>query len=177
MAAANFPAALAFVWRPGYDNPQDGYHNTPGDAGGGTKGGVIEASWTKAIEQGLVRGLLKDATIKQLSTVLQADFWGPTCDALPSGLDFAYFNGRMMSAGYPKLFQQVVGLTGDDVDGDVAGFSVITAAAGDPATLLRALTGVHYAYLTRLPSWLEFRGGWTKRLLDARQIALQLLHA
>jgi lysozyme family protein len=108
MAAANFSAALTFVWRPGYD-PRDGYHITPGDAGGGTFGGVIEASWTKAVSQGLVSGRLKDATTQQLSMVLRENFWGSACDALPGGLDFALFNGRMMSGGYPKLFQQALG--------------------------------------------------------------------
>ena len=52
MAAANFPTALAFVWQPGYDDPATGYHVTPGDAGGGTLGGVIEATWAKAVAQG-----------------------------------------------------------------------------------------------------------------------------
>jgi lysozyme family protein len=177
MAAANFSAALAFVWRPEYDSPDQGYHVTVGDSGGGTLGGVIGATWSDAVKQGLVMGQLKNATRAQLSTVLLGKFWGPACNALPAGLDFALFNGRMMSGGYPRLFQQALGFTGDDVDGDIGDQSIAVALNRDPKTLLACLTGVHYGYLTKLDGWAEFKDGWTHRLLAARELALQLSQA
>jgi hypothetical protein len=41
-------------------------------------------------------------------------------------------------------------------------------------TLLACLTGVHHACLSGLDSWAQFRSGWTKRLLDAREQAMEL---
>jgi lysozyme family protein len=175
MAAPNFEPALAFVWLPGYDDPADGYHTTTGDMGGGTLGGVIEATWAKALNQGIVEGLLANASPAQLEAVLKADFWGPACDALPPGLDLALFNGRMMSGFYGHLFQQALGFTGLDVDGIIGQQTVAAAKARDPVSLLWTLTGVHYAYLTGLVGWDEFGRGWTKRLLAARSVALNLM--
>lgn len=175
MTASNFPSGLTFVWRPGFDNPADGYHVTPGDAGGGTIGGVIEATWDGAASRGLVTGLLKDATQAQLATVLRDEFWGPVCDALPTGLDFMLFNGRMMSVGYPKIFQSCLGLIGDDVDGDIGPETMAAVASVAPVTFVNALHGAHYQYLSALFSWPEFKGGWTTRLLAARTTALGMV--
>lgn len=171
----NFDAALTFVWAPGRDSPDDGYHVTPNDPGGGTIGGVIEATWQTAVHDGLVKGSLRAATRDQLTTVLRDKFWGPVCDALPAGIDFLMFNGRMMSGGYPKIFQSCLGLVGDDVDGDIGPMTLGVAASAAPATLANALTGAHYTYLRALFAWPDFGNGWTARLQAARQTALGMI--
>ncbi len=175
MASANFPDALTFVWQKGFDDPDDGYHVTPGDEGGGTYAGVIEATWATALVRGEVTGLLKNATRTQLSTVLRNDFWGSACDALSPGLDLLLFNGRMMSGMYPKIFQLGLGFIGDDVDGFVGPMTLAAAAKIDPTTFIHALTGMHYGYLAGLSSWKEFEGGWTHRLVAARTEALGMI--
>lgn len=176
MTDSNFAASLAFVWLPQFDSPSQGFHTTPGDAGGGTFGGVTEATWASAVKSGIIQpGTLVKATTKKLSAVLKVCFWGQACDALPGGLDLALFNGRMMTGDFPKLLQQCLGFVGaDDVDGWIGPASIAAAAAGDAATLIKALHGAHYAYLTRLAGWPEFKGGWTTRLQAAREAALAL---
>lgn len=175
MTASNYSAGLAFVWAAGRDDPSDGYHVTPGDSGGGTFGGVIEMTWMAAVQHGLVTGTLRGATRDQLAKVLRDEFWGPDCDALPNGIDLLLFNGRMLSGGYPKIFQQCLGLIGDDVDGDIGPQTLGVAYSAAPATLANALTGAHYAYLKALPSWTQFGGGWGKRLSAARSVALGMI--
>lgn len=167
-----FQTALAFVWRRGFDSPLDGYHSTLGDTGGGTKGGVIEPTWRACVARGVVTGTLADATDAQLSAVLESECWGSVCAALPPALGFLLFNGRMMSGGYPKLFQQCLGVKGDGV---IGAETLAAARAADPGTLNRALFGVHYAYLTRLMSWPEFGDGWTTRLTAARDAAAAMI--
>jgi lysozyme family protein len=174
MTAANFSTALAFVWQPGFDDPDDGYHVTVGDPGGGTFGGVIEAIWDASEEEKLVSGPLSSAAREQLSLVLETEYWGDACNGLPSGVDLMLFNGRMMTGHYPRLFQQCVGFTGVEVDGDIGRETIAVSKSADPTTLINALTGVHYAYLTSLRTWPEFRDGWTKRLLAARDAAIAL---
>lgn len=164
----NFNASLALVWRAGFDSPLDGYHVTPGDSGGGTNGGVIQATWDSAVSAGIVRGALGVATVSQLTAVLKAKFWGTTCDALPHGIDLLYFNGLVMSGGYPKLLQQCLGFMAADVDGWIGPVSLRAMRARDPETLIDALSGAHYAYLTRLPAFAEFGDGWTIRLKAAQ---------
>jgi lysozyme family protein len=172
---ANFPAALAFGWRPGYDNPGDGYHVTPGDAGGGTIGGVIEETWAAAVAKGIVAGTLRNATRDKLGLVLRDLFWGDACDGLPAGIDLMLYNGRMMSGGYPKLFQKAVGAV---ADGDV-GQATIDAAKAIPATtLIEKLTVAHIYYLSNLgASWTLDHDGWEGRLLNAYTVALQMAEA
>ena len=175
MTASNFQASLDFVWRPGFDTPLEGYHTDPGDTGGGTKAGVIEATWATAVSQGLVKGRLVNATNAQLALVLRQNFWGSVCDALPDGLDFMLFNGRMMSGHYPWLFQQVLGFTGDDVDGYIGDETLSAVRAVDVPTFIGSLHGAHYAYLSTLACWPRFRGGWTTRLVAARALAVTLV--
>lgn len=176
MSTINYPRALAFVWQPGFDSPADGYHVEPGDPGGGTKGGVIEDTWARAVRMGIVRGALRAATVGDLSAVLLATTWTATGDALPAGLDLLFFNGHMMSGEYPRLLQRALGFMGaDDVDGDIGAVTMAAVRAADPATLVNALSGIHYDYLTRLSGWLRDGGGWTARLKAARLAALALL--
>lgn len=186
MTAANRQTFLSFIWQDQYDSPSQGYHATPGDAGGGTFGGVIEDTWAGAVACGLVTGLLRNATRDQLATVLLDEFWAATCDALPPGLDLMLGNGRMMSGAYPRIFQQSLGLIDADVDGDVGKNTIAIAQYASPTTFISALHGAHYAYLRTLGSWPKFGGrrlpdgsydGWTGRLVAARSVALGLAHA
>lgn len=165
MTAHNYDASLAFVWRKGFDSPSDGFHITPGDPGGATKGGVIQTSWASAVRSGIVSGTLADATNEQLSAVLKIGFWGSVCDALPYGLDLLLFNGRMLTGHFPWLFQRCLGFMGDDdVDGWIGPESLKVTRSRDPETLIDAICGTHYAYLAALPTWPRFGGGWTTRL-------------
>lgn len=173
----NFHAALAFVWGPGFDDPGDGFHVTPNDPGGGTKGGVIQATWDHATMLHIVTGTLSQATNDQLSDVLLEMFWGPACDALPSGIDLLLFNGRMMSGYFPKLFQQCLGMMGHDVDGLIGPATLEAANASDAMTLINAVSGTHYAYLTTLRGWAADGRGWTTRLRAAQTTACALAAA
>lgn len=184
MTAANRQAFLSFAWRPGYDDPADGLHTTPGDAGGATWGGVIEATYEGAVAHGLVTGTLATATRDQLATVLLDEFWGPACDALPAGIDLMLANGRMMSGAYPRIFQQCLGMIDTDVDGAIGKDTIAAAQSVAPVTFVNALHGAHYAYLKTLSSWPEFGGrrvaggsynGWTGRLVAVRSVALGMI--
>ena len=168
---ANFDIALDFVWASGRDSPQDGYHVSPDDPGGGTFGGVIEATWTHAVACSTVSGQLCDADTTQLSAVLRVHFWGDICDRAPAGLDLLIFNGVMMTGMFPRLLQRCLGFTRDDVDGFIGPLTQAAMAKADPLTLINAITGVHAGYLETLNVWPIFANGWTTRLLAAQQAA------
>lgn len=174
MVASNFSAALAFVWAPGRDSPKDGYHSSVGDPGGGTFGGIIETTWANAMQDGLVAGSLKNASITQLSLVIKRKFWDQYCAELPKGLDLLVFNGIFMSGRFPELLQQCLGFTDGDVDGSIGKFTKGAIADSDPETLIKAIHGVHDYYLRTLQTWGRFGAGWEKRLEAARDAALAL---
>ena len=176
MASLNFQHCLTFVWRPGYDDPSDGYHVTPGDSGGGTLGGITEATWADALVKGWVTGTLAAASNDSLATILKNQYWGAACEALPSGVDLLLFNGRMMSGGYPKLFQSTVGANPDgNIGPKTIAATIKTSAQVGPAKLIEALTVAHFYYLSQLgPSWIQFHNGWEGRLLNAYTAALAM---
>jgi lysozyme family protein len=179
---ANFQAFVDLVWPANgdFDSPRQGYHVTPGDTGGGTYGGIIETTWHTCQARGIVPATvaLKSATLPELTAALNFSSWGTIGDALPSGVDVLVANGRMMSGYYPELFQQCLGFIGDDVDGNIGDETIKMANELGARTMIYALTGRHYAYLsTQLSAseWKEFGSGWTRRLLAAKAAALALL--
>jgi lysozyme family protein len=173
----NFDKFIALVWPADgdFDSPKTGYNITPGDPGGGTKGGVIENTWSQYEAQGLVTGQLKDATDAQLLTVLRAEAWGYVGDVLPSGLDILIANGRMMTGAYQTLVEECLGQTGADVDGCIGPHALALLAVADARTLILALHGNHYRYLSSLVTWAGFKNGWIRRLEAAKAAALAAL--
>jgi lysozyme family protein len=176
MSTRNFARFLTVAWPANgdFDSPQQSYHITPGDPGGGTFGGVTEATWAECQREGLVHGPLSDQKHPwpQLQAVLQAKCWGSVCDELPDGVDIMVANGRMMTGFYPQLLQQCLGFIGTDVDGVIGPDTLDTTDQRDPLTLVNALHGRHYTYLASLPTWAEFGNGWTRRLVAVHAAAL-----
>jgi lysozyme family protein len=175
----NFGAFISFVWPKNgdFDSPLQGYHVTPGDPGGGTKGGVIETTWAHYLGTGLVTGALSAASDAQLELVLKAAAWGSVCDALPSGLDLMVANGRMMSGYYPEIFQQTLGFTGKAVDGSLGPITLARAKAVPLAATITSLAANHEKYLQRLSTWTEFGKGWTRRIEACKTASLALAAA
>ncbi len=170
----NFPKFIALVWpnNGDFDSPLTGYSVTPGDPGGGTKGGVIEATWATYVARGLVSGQLRDATNAQLQTVLKAAAWGASGSVLPSGLDIMVANGKMMTGMYQAIVEQCIGQTGTAVNNFIGPNDLKVIATVDPKSLILALHGNHYRYLSGLSTWAEFGNGWLRRLEAARDAAL-----
>ncbi len=171
----NFDKFIDLVWPANgdFDSPLGGYHVTPGDSGGGTKGGVIESTWATYVKTGLVRGTLATATDCQLKSVLYAAAWGATGNALPSGLDILIGNGRMMTGRYTEIVQENLGFVGKDVDNNFGPLTLAKAqTVADVKTFCAMLNNAHLRYLSGLASWTEFGHGWTRRLDAALAAAL-----
>lgn len=177
MSKDNFLTARAFIWQARFDAPSQGFHVTAHDPGLGTSGGVIEATWNNAVRVGLAYGPLSTATDEQLSDVLKVKFWGTICDNAPPGLDLLLFNGQVMTGAYPRIVQQCLGLIDAEVDGWIGPKTIAILKAADPVTLIAAITGTHWHYLSTLPTYATFGRGWTIRLQAARVAALELAMA
>lgn len=168
----NYDACLAFVWRTGFDSPADGCHTDPADPGGATNGGVTQATWDHACRVGIAEGKLAAATRLQLSDVLQATCWYPTCPVVPAGIDLMLFNGIMMTGAYRRLMQQCLGMMGASVDGWIGPVTLARINRAHSDTLIDALSGAHYAYLHALLGlWPRFGAGWTTRIQAAQETA------
>ncbi|MFT8645658.1 glycosyl hydrolase 108 family protein [Gluconacetobacter sp.] len=179
-----------------------GRRDDPGNWTGGCVGhGMLVGSMRGISAPTMVRWLHGDvravtvATMQAVTpelyrTIAAAFYWRPlSCQKLPAGIDamvfdFGFNSGVQRSA---RLLQAAIGLTGDDVDGDIG-----------PQTL-RVLAGLKPIAMDEFSSWAsaligklsvcqeaEYRSfrdfrvngkGWLARLEWRRQLALSLAQA
>lgn len=172
MAAASFPAAIAFTL-----SQEGGFVDSPADPGGATNLGITLRT---------LQGWWIDATISDLwelsaptaTEIYQTSYWLPCHgDELPPGLDLAVFD-MGVNAGPDrsiKLFQAAAGLVADGVWGPktAAVAASYNAAPFLPAVLER-LIAQHTTYYKGLPDFPTFGRGWLRRVA-ARQVAAQAL--
>ena len=175
MAAASWPAALAFVWLPSNDGQH--LHTEAHDSGGATNMGVTAATWATAIEHGLVSGDLAAATDRDLALVLRTMFWNVVQgDALPAGVDLAVFNFAMAAGPgrAARVLQRDVGVTQDGQIGPLT----LAAVAGQPAPgIIAALTNSEESFYAGLAAAKYFLRGWDRRAEDCRIAALAIIGA
>ncbi len=174
MAIDNFPACLAFVWRPENDGQPD--HTDPDDTGGETNMGVTAASWGWAVQHGYVApGPLATATRDGLAAVLAAECWTPCgCGSLARGVDLAVFN-LAMAAGAGRAAYILQAVVGTEQDGIVGPITLAAAAAMAPADLIAAFTDREESFYARCPTAWKFLRGWDRRAEDCRRLAVTML--
>jgi lysozyme family protein len=172
MAASSWPATISLVEEP--DNDGQGPHTTPGDSGLLTNRGVTAAAWADAVESGIVKGSLIDASMADLELVLRVKFANAIqFDQLPAGVDMATFNISMASGPGvgARLLQEACGVR---QDGHIGPITLAAVARMDPAKLINVLTADELAFDARLSSAPLFLRGWTRRANDVRTAALLL---
>ena len=111
--SSRFLACLPFVLK-----EEGGYSNTPGDHGGATNFGIIQAEYNSFRHfAGLPVQSVKLITKDEYRAIYWASYWNPHCPDLSPGLDLSFFN--IAVNGGPvravKILQQVVGVS---VDGE-----------------------------------------------------------
>ena len=171
MTAANFQAAITFIWASNRDGSRN--DSAPGETFLTVKG-ITQQTWDYAVAQCIVAGSLGDATDDQLRAVYRALFWAPMhCSSLPSGVDLLMFaNGCLMGTGHEaRQLQHVVGTTQDGMIGPLT--IAATMKLGAKATI-DGLIAADLAYLMTTRMWSVFQHGWTTRLNDTKVAAYQL---
>jgi lysozyme family protein len=170
----NFARALKFVWQPQFDGQP--YHVTPHDPGRGTSWGVTEQTWKTAIHQGIVdRGLLAEATIPQLATILRVLTWNPIQgDELPDGVDLVMFDIAMMS-GVGRAAMILQRCVGTKPDGHIGPITLNAAIMMEPHGLISALTTEDKSFMASLHAATYFGRGWASRANACQTEALNCI--
>ena len=157
----NFDACMEIIFR-----NEGGYVNDPHDPGGETNFGISKRAHPKEN----IRGMTK----ARAAEIYRAEYWKPIRgDDLPAGLDLVAFDASVNSgvARGAKWLQQAVGA---NPDGKV-GLATIGAAKANyaPAAIMRAI-GFRKSFLMQLPTWGQYRTGWTDRLETVEKAALDM---
>jgi len=170
---ANFDKALKAFWA--FDGAKQ--DAAPGETFA-TSYGVTEMTWNNAVDNGIVSGDMDGAPVSDYATVLRAMFWNVmACDALPSGVDLFVFNDACLAGtGHTaRLLQRCVGLTGDDVDGQIGPQTLHAVATIRPADLIARLRSADISFLSALHTWPLYHNGWTRREAYMASAALMLM--
>jgi lysozyme family protein len=110
-----FEACLPFILK-----EEGGYSNTPGDHGGATNFGIIQAEYSIFRHLlGLPLQSVRMISSDEYRTIYWQSYWQPHCPELPAGLNLSVFNINVN--GGPgrgaKLIQKCLGIEVDGVWG------------------------------------------------------------
>lgn len=153
---------------------EGGFVNHPSDPGGATNKGITIATFRKWVKRNGTVEDLKALTKEQAAKVYRAQYWNAVrADELPSGIDYAVFDIAVNSGPSRaiKILQEAVGAT---IDGKIGPQTIEAAQKADPIHTINVITAIRMDFLRSLKTWATFGKGWSKRVSDVREDALQL---
>jgi lysozyme family protein len=168
MTASNFAASLKLVLESEGGNDDD-----PQDHGGRTSRGITQReydAWRR--EKGLPILDVWQAPQEDIDTIYHDEYWEPYCDAMPTGVDYIYFNNAVLDGPHRAtiLLQQAIGVTADGRIGPVTRQAVLNA---NPSATIIKLSDASYAFYRGLhqPRFLK---GWLNRVSSVEKNALTM---
>jgi lysozyme family protein len=153
---------------------EGGFVNHPSDPGGATNKGITIATFRKWVKRDGTVEDLKALTKEQAAKVYRAQYWNAVqADELPSGIDYAVFDIAVNSGPSRaiRILQEAVGAT---IDGKIGPATIAAAQKADPIHTINVITAIRMDFLRSLRTWDTFGKGWSRRVSDVRENALQL---
>jgi lysozyme family protein len=168
MAAANFPACLAFTLK-----EEGGLVDNPDDTGGLTNEGITLRTWNRWFPSGATG--LRSITEDQAIEIYNGGYWlSVQADKLPPGVDLVVFDFSV-NAGPGRsviALETVAGTKRDGIDGPLTESAI---AKLDPGVVIDKLTNLHEAFYRADPDFDEFGAGWLARLARCRTQAHEMI--
>jgi lysozyme family protein len=154
-----FEQALNFVLK-----HEAGYVNHPDDPGGETKYGITKRSYPHVD--------IKNLTIGEAAEIYRRDFWDRLPSGIPDQIKFMLFDfGVNAGIGQAiKTLQRAIDVKPDGIFGDGSRAALSKMQVKD---LILNFTLERQMYYARLSTFQTFGKGWTKRTLEANNLALE----
>ncbi|WP_338847319.1 glycosyl hydrolase 108 family protein [Massilia sp. W12] len=154
---------------------EGGFSNHPQDPGGATMKGVTLQVFQSYFGADKTVDDLKNISQAQLEQIYRSGYWDKCSgDALPAGLDYAMFDFAVNS-GPGRAVKFLQKILGAQQDGAMGPATLSLVAAANPADMINQLCDARQAYLESLSTFATFGAGWSKRVRDVRQQALDML--
>ena len=153
---------------------EGGWADHPKDPGGATMKGVTLATFRRFYGAERTKDDLRAISDAQLGAIYRDGYWDRTrCDDLAGGVDYVVFDAAVNSGPgravrWLRLAARVA--PGPGVDDAL----IAAAAARGAATMIEAMLDARMAFLRGLPTFATFGRGWTRRVVEARAIALEM---
>ena len=163
----NFTEALEHVLK-----HEGGFVNHPSDPGGMTNLGVTRAVWEEWVGRESSEKEMRSLTPEIVAPLYKQKYWDRVkADDLPSGVNYAVFDAGVNSGAgrAAKWLQEAVGAV---ADGAIGPNTIAKVKAHDADALVNAYCDNRLNFLTGLKTFDTFGRGWTRRVEEVRQVAL-----
>ena len=154
---------------------EGGYVNHPKDPGGETNLGVTKRVYE---EHGGTKDM-KELTVEDVAPIYKKGYWDKMkCDDLPSGLDLCVFDfGVNAGPGRAaKFLQKMIGTT---VDGGIGPMTLAKVNehvdSNGLEESIKQYQSARQEYYESLSTFGTFGKGWTRRVDETTELALELL--
>lgn len=162
---ANFATALKDLLAP---DREGGFSDDPRDPGGMTNLGVTRTVWQEWVGHPVSEKEMRELTPAKVAPLYKAKYWDKVKgDDLPSGVDYAVFDAAVNS-GPGRAAKWLQACVGVEVDGGIGPKTLAAVAKADKAALLSDYAKRRLSFLTELPTWDTFKGGWTRRVTEVQ---------
>jgi len=155
---------------------EGGNDDDPYDHGGRTSRGITQREYNAwRHENGKPPRDVWKADESEIETIYHEEYWEPLCDALPTAIDYMYFDMAVNAGPYraAKLLQRALGVVEDGRIGPVTRQAIANANRGD---LIRKYAAVKHDYYLSLHQP-RYTRGWLNRNLDVENNALAMLRS
>jgi lysozyme family protein len=153
---------------------EGGFSDHPRDPGGATMKGVTLDTFKRHFGSDKTVDDLRNITQEQLGQVYRTGYWDKCRgDQLPSGVDYAVFDAAVNSGpGRAALWLQAA--VGARRDGAIGPNTLSKVATHEPPAIINDLCDHRLAFLRGLSTFSTFGRGWTRRVGEVRQHALEM---
>lgn len=158
---------------------EGGYGWDPRDPGGPTNFGITcydlaELEGQKMDSMAAWAPKVKGMTLAEAMQIYRNKYWAKMqCDNLPNGTEYPLYD-YAINSGLARAIRVAEALCGLPQTGraPMSNATVTAIANKDPKIFINAVCDERMAFLQRLPTWDTYRGGWTTRVSDVRNISL-----
>lgn len=170
-----FLACMPFILK-----EEGGYSNTPGDHGGATDYGIIQAEYNAFRHgEGLPLQSVRLITPDEYDAIYWQKYWNPNCPKLPTGLDLSVFNIDVNggTGRGTRLIQMCLGISVDGIWGGETDKAV--AAITNVVSIIQAFhadeRAFYQAIINHDPSQQKFASDWFGRNDRCEALSLKMV--
>ena len=158
---------------------EGGFVNHPDDPGGMTNLGVTKKVWEEWVGHDVSEKEMRNLTPTMVASLYKRKYWDACrADELVSGLDYCVFDVAVNSGvgRAIKLLQQTVGATPDGGYGSITA-ALVKEAEKDAEKIISLFSSRRLEFLESLKAFPTFGKGWSRRVAEVKEKALEMARA
>ena len=158
---------------------EGGFVNHPSDPGGMTNLGVTKQTWQEWVGHDVAEKEMRNLTPTMVAPLYKRKYWDACrADELVSGLDYCVFDVAVNSGvgRAIKLLQQTVGATPDGGYGSITA-ALVKEAEKDLEKIISLFSSRRLEFLESLKAFPTFGKGWSRRVAEVKEKALEMARA